>query len=458
MIYKDPSLALVPKELWRAAWLKLLRTRKAHPLTGKKWSRNQNSATTLFSGTLFCEHCENELRLNRSAGKYKVMSCLSGSTGVHDCPLTTSKSTQIIEDCLLGYIGDFILTEEVIEGLVQKANVFLEQEARKPRVDTAPMKAKLRDYQGRIKKLVKKVEKEPDEALCDGYHARIKELQKEVNELKAAIREAEAHNQEPPAPLDVERAKVYLADLRGLLNQEIPMAAEAIRTLTGPIKIRQEKIPGKRGARWIATFSPDLIALLRKLAKDKGYPDAASLGGHPGRHAAGRGGDRQGAQVRAVGPEFKQMHDNGASIESIAHGHQMSWEYAKQILEFAETGKRPNWGSGKRGMGQGKPASTWRSARTSSACGTRRRCPSSKIGAELGVSPVTAKRAYDYGRPKPCARPQRRARCRGGDVTRTWAKKCSRRSARCSARARSRRKSPACSAAGPVRSTAFVAR
>ena len=57
-IYKDPSLAIVPKELWRAAWLKLLRTRKAHPLTGKKWSRNQNSATTLFSGTLFCEHCE----------------------------------------------------------------------------------------------------------------------------------------------------------------------------------------------------------------------------------------------------------------------------------------------------------------------------------------------------------------------------------------------------------------
>ena len=115
MIYKDPNLALVPKELWRAAWLKFLRTRKAHPLTGKKWSRNQNSATTLFSGTLFCEDCDDELRLNRSAGKYKVMSCLSGSTGVHDCSLTTSKSMQIIEDCLLGYIGDFILTEKVIE-------------------------------------------------------------------------------------------------------------------------------------------------------------------------------------------------------------------------------------------------------------------------------------------------------------------------------------------------------
>ena len=35
--------------------------------------------------------------------------------------------------------------------------------------------------------------------------------------------------------------------MRALLNQEIPMAAEAIRTLTGPIKIRQEPIPGRDG-------------------------------------------------------------------------------------------------------------------------------------------------------------------------------------------------------------------
>jgi hypothetical protein len=168
-IYKDPNLALIPKGLWRAAWLKLLKTRKASPLTGKKQSRNQNSATTLFSGTLIGDHCNDELRLNRSVGTYKVMSCLSGSTGVHDCPLTSSKSAQIIEDCLLGYIGNSILTEKVILGLIEKANIFLEQEARMPRVDAEPMKSKVRDYTARIKKLVEKVEKEPDEELCEAY-------------------------------------------------------------------------------------------------------------------------------------------------------------------------------------------------------------------------------------------------------------------------------------------------
>jgi hypothetical protein len=324
-------------------------------LTGKKWSRNQNSATTLFSGTLFCKHCKRELTLNRSNGRYKVMACSNGIAGVHDCPLTTSKSTRIIEECLLGHIGGFILTPSVIEQRVKSANVFLEQEARKPRINTEPMKAKLRDYQTRIKKLVRKYEKEPDETVGEAYHTRIKELQKDVNELRITIREAEAHNQEPPKPLDLQRATVFLADTRGLLNQDIPRAAEAIRTLTGPIMIRQEEVPGKRGARWIATFSPDLIALLRKLAQDKGYPDAKSLAAIPS--------DSQPIEVviekipkyESLAPKFKELQTNGVSVEVIAHAHGMSAQYAQEILDFAETGIRPKWQSRKRtGARKGK--------------------------------------------------------------------------------------------------------
>ena len=400
VIHNEPSLAIVPKELWRAAWHKLLKARKASPLTGKKPSRNQRSATTLFSGTLFCEHCKNELRLNRSAGKYKVMSCLSGSTGVHGCQFTTSKSTQIIEDCLLGYIGDFLLTDEVIRGLVQKANAFLEEEARKPLVDTEPMKAKVRDYTTKIKKLVKKVEKE-DDALCEGYHVRIKELQKEVNELKTTIREAEVHNQEPPAPLDVERANVYLADLRGLLTQEIPMAAEAIRTLTGPINIRQEKIPGKRGARWIATFSPDVGALLKKLAQKNGYPDAESLVAIPA--------DPQPVEVliekipkyESLAPEFKQLRDNGASVESIAHAHGMSYQYAKGILNFAETGEPPKWETRKRtGARQGKVPKYIEISADVVRMRDQDKIPFKQIAIIKKVGLATVCRAYDYGRPE----------------------------------------------------------
>jgi DNA invertase Pin-like site-specific DNA recombinase len=398
-IYKDPSLAIVPKELWRAAWQKLRKTWKAHPLTGKTPSRNQKSATTLFSGTLFCEYCGTELRLNRSTDKYKVMSCLSGSTGVHDCPLTSSKSTRIIEDCLLGYLRDHLLTDEVIEDLVRRANEFLEQEARKPQMDTTSMKAKVRDYTARIQKLVAKVEKEPDEALCDGYHTRIKELQKEVNDLKAAIREAEFRSQPPPAPLDLERAKTYLADLRGLLNQEIPMAAEAIRTLTGPIMIRQEEVPGRPGARWIATFNPDLTRLLRQVAKDRGYPEQPTMTVIPARSERVEVVIDKVPKYEQLAPLFKQLRDNGASVESISHAHGLSWEYATQVLKFAETGERPKWGPVKRSGTGGANAQKYKDIAPKVVEMRAKQMSFKQIAAELHVGYATARRAYDYGYP-----------------------------------------------------------
>ncbi len=49
-----PELAIVSIELWRAARRRLAAIRRACPLTGRKLTRNQASATTLFSGTLLC--------------------------------------------------------------------------------------------------------------------------------------------------------------------------------------------------------------------------------------------------------------------------------------------------------------------------------------------------------------------------------------------------------------------
>jgi hypothetical protein len=72
-VYYDRHLAIVPMDKWRAARRKLAEMRRNSPLTGRKRSRNQISATTLFSGTLFCEYCGEELKLNRSVGKYKQM-------------------------------------------------------------------------------------------------------------------------------------------------------------------------------------------------------------------------------------------------------------------------------------------------------------------------------------------------------------------------------------------------
>ncbi len=137
-----PELALVPLDLWRAARRRLSEMRRTSPLTGRDYSRNQISATTLFSGTLFCESCGAELKLIRSTEKYKQMGCTNTLTRGHDCKMSASKSVKVIEDCLLSYLRKVLLTDATLEQVVIKANSVLEEESKKADIDIGPFKAK----------------------------------------------------------------------------------------------------------------------------------------------------------------------------------------------------------------------------------------------------------------------------------------------------------------------------
>jgi DNA invertase Pin-like site-specific DNA recombinase len=278
VVYK-PDLAIVTIEVWRAIRRRLAAMRKNCPLTGRPKSRNQKSATTLFSGTLFCGYCGKELVLNRSAGKYKVLSCFNGRVACHGCELTCSKSSAIVENCLLSYLQGVLFTDQSVNNFVAEANAYLAAMANKPKTDVKPLRNTIRKKEEKVKKLVDRVAKcQGNETLIRVYEQQITELGKEVDQIRVELREAESSNEVPPSPLDSNAVMSLLQDLRGLLNQEIPAAAEAIRALTGPITIRQEKTPGKeKGARWIATFSPDLIGWIRKMKPAKDYPESITL-------------------------------------------------------------------------------------------------------------------------------------------------------------------------------------
>ena len=158
-----------------------------------------------------------------------------------------------------------------------------------------------------------------------------------------AIRAADRQNRIEVKPLDPQWARKALADMRALLEQEVPMAAEAIRTLTGPIRIRQEVIPGKRGARWFATFSPDLTALLRKLATDKGASDRAVLAVMPTAAETMEVVIDALPHYERLAPKFKELHEQGANAKELAKAYGISVPYARGILKFAMTRKRPTW-------------------------------------------------------------------------------------------------------------------
>jgi len=277
-IYIDKTLALIPLNEWKQARRRIGMSRRANPKTGKKASRNQNSATTLFSGTLVCGYCGEELTLYRSDGKNKLMGCKNGPGRLCGCKLTTSKSTRIIEGALLRYIFDAILNEANVAGLVEKANSMLEVEACRPRRDVRPLNARVAKLQKKTRNLLATIADEDDADVRRAYHQEVKKHRKTITELTKEIENAGGGLADPPKPLTVEGLQRLLAGIRDVCNQEIPAAAEAIRALTGPIAIREEKQPGRRrGARWIATFAPDLVAFLALRAGVADYPDSVTL-------------------------------------------------------------------------------------------------------------------------------------------------------------------------------------
>jgi transposase len=405
-VYHDKDLAIVPVPRWAAAKKRLAAVRAASPLTGRKRSRNQISASTLFSGTLFCASCGAELKLTRSAGKYKVMGCLNGPTGKHGCTLATSKSTRIIEAALLTFLTDRLLTESAVLSLVEKANGYLAAEAARPRADTSGLRATIRKKETEIARLFDRLGRTEDEALVQAYERRIAASQKEVNSARAELRKLEVRDAPPPAPLDAARVAALLADARGLLNGEVAAAAEAIRELTGRITVRQEAGTGrKRGAKWIATFTPDFVGWLARWAKEKSCPDSVTLEylctriwitpepvevvvGFVTRH-------------EKIAAEAARLRTGGASVRAIAVALGESDVTVRQAQEFARTGEKQRAKPhGRRTGTQSGPPRYVATAGEVVRLRDEEHWSFKRIAAHLGMNQSTAVRAYDHARPE----------------------------------------------------------
>lgn len=139
-----------------------------------------------------------------------------------------------------------------------------------------------------------------------------------------------------------------MPELRAILNQQIPQAAEAIRRLTGSISIRQEAIPGKKhGARWFASFSPDLLALSRHVTQGKDCPDSITLEflchGNWIMPRTVTVSVENVPKYEQLAPKFKEMRESGRSVQEIAFRHKIAWQVAWEVIQFAETGERPTW-------------------------------------------------------------------------------------------------------------------
>lgn len=409
----DPQLAIISMEWYRGTRRRLSEMRRSSHNTGKKRSRNENTATTLFSGALFCSDCEKgkkEIKLIRSAKKYKQMGCLNGVQGIHKCTLTSSKSVRTIECCLLKHLTEGIFSDAVVDRLLAAANLCIDEEASRPRTDTSAKESELRRKQAKVRNLMADLEDEGhDEDRSDVrklLRSRINDLQREVNTQKAELNSIAHREAPPPAKLDRDRLLQYLQQIREVLNQSTAASSDAIKGITGPITIHQEKIPGRKtGAKWIATFSPRFLQFLAKFAKDGNYPDSRTLEylstriwTIPESHSV----EIYDVPIyEELAAEFREMQQAGMSVQAMATKMEMQWGDTKKCLTFALTGVRPQWKA--KGKPKGTNSKKQRYLEISSEVARLHdveRQTFAAIARKLKVSEQTVRRAYDAEHPE----------------------------------------------------------
>jgi DNA-binding CsgD family transcriptional regulator len=206
------------------------------------------------------------------------MYCPNGHTATGGCKLKTNKTVSIIENALLTFLLNHILTQEAVGTLVTKANDYLAELAAQPSAEVGSLRAEVKRLQQKMKRLVPLAEDAEDDKIRLTYHARITELGRQATAKAKVLRDIQPFDTSRLRPLDQGRLQSYLSDARSILNQETPVAAEALRALTGPIKITQLQDPNRKwGATWIAKFQPKLIDLLRFVSKQKDCPDSYTL-------------------------------------------------------------------------------------------------------------------------------------------------------------------------------------
>ncbi len=388
-----PELAIVEFDLWRKACRKRLKDRRPSKSTGRPKSRNEKSPSTLFSGTLHCACCNSQLKLVRSAGGDKQLGTIGGSLGVHGCKLPGSRSTRVIEDCMLEYLRERLLTLEVVVELVGKANAFLEEEARKPIPKTAKLKNQIANRQRKIDRLVQRSADTDDEELAASYEQAIKRFTKEQKEDQAVVNAAQAAERRKIERLDLQLATQLLGDLSALFNEDIAIAGPAIRELTGPIHIRQELVEGSKGrSRWIARFTPQVAALLQKLCPSEcGQFAAASL---PGAGAVEVVLEKV-PKYQQLAAEFQRLRDEGVSPMEIAAKCEVGHHTLMDGLHFADTGEER----------RSRPKNQNNRMRYKDLASEIVRLIEEEemqikdVAAQLGVSESVVRRGYDHLRP-----------------------------------------------------------
>jgi hypothetical protein len=302
--------------------------------------------TDIYPKTLFrpiCHYCNKELFLGRS-GKHPSFCCVHGRSHMNGCKLHTYKSVRIVEESMLRALKEHILTPDVLAALLERANEFLREEAKRPREDTAPLLAEIKALDVKRHRLVRVLEGAGEDGLGVVVR-RIRKCERKLEQLRRSLKELEFRNEPPPAPMtsaDVER---LLTDLRELLAEDVAQAAPILAELTGPITVKEGGERGTKGMPWVAEFTVNVVPVFAWLSASRDCPttDAWAYLNNRGWTTAERVeiAINDVPKCVEIAEQVAKLTDLGVSPTAIAAAIGCNRETVVHSLVFLQTGKQP---------------------------------------------------------------------------------------------------------------------
>ena len=322
-------------------------TATSAPATGRPYRPRELYPHTLLDETLICGCCGRAMVLIRSDGLYRQYGCPNGTGKVNGCTLFSSKSVRTVETAVLRFVGNQILTPEAIKSLVIEANAHLAALAKRPRTPLEPLKRQLRQLMKKEQTVVDLVLGNQGEHDMGGFLKRGDEFRKQIAEIQARLRAAEAANAEPPAPLDEAMVVGYLTDIRGLLKQNVERAAPLLRQLTGPIVVRERREPGRKRAEWVGEMTCNASVFMAAAAGRLQLPVAAAL--NTLAHSQQPTGQKVALQLTrwhkyeelTENGEFLALVDAGRNPFQISKAMNLNYDLVCNAVRFMKTGERP---------------------------------------------------------------------------------------------------------------------
>jgi DNA invertase Pin-like site-specific DNA recombinase len=272
-----PHLRIISRSEYLAAHRVNRRRARLHSADTKKpRSRNDVFPTTLLSGALFCGYCRQEIKMARSAneGRTRQLACPSRIERTRGCQLTSGKSARLVEEKLVAYVVDTILTDARVPEIVEAVNRALAEEASRPGPDVAALRQSAAERTAMISRLVQLTEATESGDPVAEVKSRLAQLNRERRDIDVRIREAEAARARTATPLTEAGVRAMLGRLREVLNQDVAAAAPVLRKLLGRVEVRQKARENKKDrATWLLRFKPTLAQAALEVEVGSGCPD-----------------------------------------------------------------------------------------------------------------------------------------------------------------------------------------